>query len=168
LLGDDLTAPGARGQESRARAAARIQDTKSREFFSLDLVLGHRYEDSPIIPTATTEPAGPWQSAAVPGRRLPHAWLEPGRSTLDLVGLDHVVLAGPDTRLDQLLAAAVERHMPLDVHRVAPTVMAGLGADWVVIRPDDVVGAAGTGEPPGPHLVATLSGHSAATAPASS
>ena len=38
LLGEDLTDPGARGQESRARAAARIQDTKSQEFFSLDLV----------------------------------------------------------------------------------------------------------------------------------
>ena len=95
LLGDDLTDPGPRGEESRARAAARIQDTKAQEFFSLDLVLGHRYEDSPIIPAATTGQAGPWRSAAVPGRRLPHLWLEPDRSTLDLVRLDHVVIAGP-------------------------------------------------------------------------
>ena len=112
LLGEALTDPGARGQESRARAAARIQDTKSQEFFSLDLVLGHRYDSSPIIPAATTGQSGPWQSAAVPGCRLPHVWFEPDRSTLDLVRLDHVVLAGPDTTVDPLLAAAADRTCP--------------------------------------------------------
>jgi len=165
LLGEALTDPGARGQESRARAAARIQDTKSQEFFSLDLVLGHRYDSSPIIPAATTGQSGPWQSAAVPGCRLPHVWFEPDRSTLDLVRLDHVVLAGPDTTVDPLLAAAADRHMPVDVHRVATDVMAGLGADWVVVRPDHIVAAVGNGDPPGQDLVTTLSGHAASTAP---
>lgn len=165
LLGDDLTDPGPRGQESRARAAARIQDTKSREFFSLDLVLGHRYEDSPILPPATGEQAGPWQSAAIPGRRLPHVWLEPDRSTLDLVRLDHVVLAGPDTQVGPLCGAAVDQHIPVDVQRVQPDVMAGLGADWVVVRPDHVVAAVGTGVPPGRDLVTTLSGHATSNAP---
>jgi hypothetical protein len=167
LLGDDLTDPGPRGEESRARAAARIQDTKSQEFFSLDLVLGHRYEDSPIIPrptSVTTEEAGPWPSAAVPGRRLPHGWLEHDRSTLDLVRLDHVVLAGPDIEVGPLHSAAVDQHLPLDVHRVATDVMAGLGADWVIVRPDHIVAAVGNGEPQGPDLVTTLSGHATSTA----
>jgi len=165
LLGDDLTDPGARGQTSRARAAARIQDTKSSEFFSLDLVLGHRYDNSPIIPAAMTDQAGPWSSTAVPGRRLPHVWLEPDRSTLDLVRLDHVVLAGPDTHVDPLRAAAVDQHMPLDVHRVTSDVMAGLGADRVIVRPDHIVAAVGTGEQPGPDLVTTLSGHANSITP---
>ena len=163
LLGDDLTDPGPRGAQSRARAAARIQGSKSQEFFSLDLVLGHRYEGSPIIPTLATDEAGPWPSAALPGRRLPHVWLELDRSTLDLVRLDHVVLAGPDTHTDPLRAAAVDRSMPLDVHRLAPEVMAGLGADWVLVRPDHIVAAVGNGEPP-PDLVTTLCGHATSTA----
>jgi hypothetical protein len=165
LLGDDLTDPGPRGQEARARAASRIQDTKSAEFFSLDLVLGHRYESSPILPSTTSDETHPWPSAAAPGRRLPHVWLEPGRSTLDFVRLDHVVLAGPDTQLGPLRAAAVDLHLPLDVHRVASDVMAGLGADWVIVRPDHVVGAVGTGEPPGGDLITALSGHANSTAP---
>ena len=170
LLGGDLMDPGPRGQEARALAAARIQDTKSQEFFSLDLVLGHRYDSSPILAsTKTSNETRPWQSAAVPGRRLPHVWLEPDRSTLDLVRLDHIVLAAPDTQLGSLRAAAVDQHMPLDVHRIDPDVMAGLGADWVIVRPDHVVGAVGVGEPPGRDLVTTLSGHaSSAYAPVQS
>ncbi len=168
LLGDDLTDPGLRGEEARARAAGRIQETKAQEFFSLDLVLGHRYDSSPIIAAPSTEEAGPWPSAAVPGRRLPHVWLEPGRSTLDLVRLDHVVLAAPHTQLGPLRAAADQQHLPLDVRRVATDVMAGLGADWVVVRPDQIVAAAGAGEPPGRDLVTTLSGHASSIAPTSS
>jgi hypothetical protein len=75
------------------------------------------------------------------------------------------VLAGPDTTVDPLLAAAADRHMPVDVHRVATDVMAGLGADWVVVRSDHIVAAVGNGDPPGQDLVTTLSGHAASTAP---
>jgi len=75
------------------------------------------------------------------------------------------VLAGPDTTVDPLLAAAADQDMPVDVHRVAADVMAGLGADWVVVRPDHIVAAVGNGDPPGQDLVTTLSGHAASTAP---
>jgi len=143
LLGGDLTAAGALGDEARARAAERIQATKSREFHSLDLVLGHRYEDSPILGPSPAEP-GPWQSVATPGRRLPHVWLEPGKSTLDLVGCSHVLLTAADTDVTTIGSAAAERRMPLAVHRVHPKVIAGMGADWIVVRPDQVVAAVGT------------------------
>jgi hypothetical protein len=106
---------------------------------------------------------GPWQTAAAPGRRVPHRWLEPGSSTLDLVDLDHVALTAPDTDVTELCAEAAARGMPIVVHRLAPDVMAGLGADWVVVRPDHVVAATGTGSPPTRRLVDVLSGHAGPT-----
>jgi len=60
--------------------------------------------------------------------------------------------------------AAADQRLPLDVHRVAADVMAGLGADWVVVRPDHIVAAVGNGMPPDPDLVKTLSGHATSTA----
>jgi len=163
LLGEDLSAAGPRGDEARALAAQRIQATKTREFHSLDLVLGHRYESSPILPPVAAE-AGPWQTVATPGTRLPHLWLEPDRSTLDLVRSSHVLLASPGTETAALTSAAKEQSMPLQVHRLSTEAMAGLGADWVVIRPDQVVAAAGTGTPSGADLVDTLTGHAARVA----
>ncbi len=97
----------------------------------------------------------------MPGCRLPHVWLEEGRSTLDLVGTAHTVIATPGTELDELTDAAKERGMPLDTHRVDVAVLGSLGADWVVVRPDQVVAAVGSADrPPDRDLADLLTGHS--------
>ena len=64
-----------------------------REWFSIGIHLGYRYESSPIIvPDETPEPPDTvmtYEQTARPGHRAPHAWLAPGRSklsTLDLFG----------------------------------------------------------------------------------
>ena len=96
---DGLDEPGPHGQELRAAAAAEIQATKAMEYFSLDLVLGHRYQDSPVIPPTTGEISdADWATVAAPGRRLPHQSLPDGRSTLDLIGpgLNLIVQDGAD------------------------------------------------------------------------
>ncbi len=49
LLDDGLDRPGPDGDRARSAAARRIEQTKRAEYFSTDLVLGHRYEDSPVL-----------------------------------------------------------------------------------------------------------------------
>lgn len=60
LLADNLDADDEAGALARRAAGARIQETKTAEFHSLDLVLGLRIATSPIVPA---EPEG---------RRAPH------------------------------------------------------------------------------------------------
>jgi hypothetical protein len=71
--------------------------------------------------------------------RAPHAWLEPGRSTLDLFGRGFVLLRcgeGP-AAADGLTQAAAERGVPLEVVDVDERGIAQLyGARLVLVRPD--------------------------------
>lgn len=157
LLGADLVREGPAGDAAREAIAQRIQQTKHQEFFADDLVLGHRYAASPIIPPMATGADDHWQRIAVPGRRLPHAWLAPGRSTLDLVALDHVLVAAPDRDVTGVTDAARARGIPLDVQRVSPDVLERMGAEWVIVRPDHVVAVTGRGEPD-PEVWETLAG----------
>ena len=158
--------PGPRGTRIRRAAAEQIQATKGAEYFSLDLVLGHRYRDSPVIPDddtdrradnrpterptkrATDRPTDrvtDWATTARPGRRLPHRWVSPGVSTLDLVGPGLTVLAADDSAIDPLACAARQRRIPIAVHQ-GSDLTAGLGANVIIVRPDHIVawcGAAG-------------------------
>ena len=62
LLADNLDADDAAGERARRAAGERIQQAKRPEFHSLELVLGIRIEDSPVIarePDAGGQPGGP-------------------------------------------------------------------------------------------------------------
>ena len=50
LVRESMDDPGPRGEQIRLMVAEQIRATKSAEYFSLDLVLGHQYRDSPVIP----------------------------------------------------------------------------------------------------------------------
>lgn len=138
LLSADLEVTGPVGNSARQRAKARIEETKRAEYFSLDLVLGHRYEQSPIIPDSPG-PLGDWTSQACPGRRLPHHWVAPGVSTLDLVGPEHAVLTADPSDAGGLVAAARRTGLPLTVSRLDRAVLEALGAAAIVVRPDQIV-----------------------------
>lgn len=138
LLSADLEAPGPAGVSARRRAKDRIEETKRAEYFSLDLVLGHRYDTSPIIP-ATPAHAEAWQTRAYPGRRLPHRWVTPGVSTLDLVGPDHVVLTADPGSVEGLVAAAQRSGMPLTTAHVEKRELDALGGTTIVVRPDQII-----------------------------
>ncbi|WP_256968746.1 hypothetical protein [Streptomyces sp. CS227] len=86
LLADNLEADDAAGEAARRAAAARVQETKRAEFHSLDLVLGLRIEDSPILP--------PGPGSAQADARLPRLFLPDGRSLYDLLG-DGLTLLAP-------------------------------------------------------------------------
>jgi 2-polyprenyl-6-methoxyphenol hydroxylase-like FAD-dependent oxidoreductase len=156
LLSDDLDRPGPTGEQARARLAERIHATKTREFHSLDLVLGHRYESSPVVGLDPRD--GSWRATALPGARLPHRWVCPGTSTLDLVGGDHVLLTGPGVAVGPVSARAATISLTLRIVRTEADVVHGLGADWVLVRPDQIVAARGDGAPD-PSYIDILTGH---------
>jgi FAD binding domain len=142
LLADGLDRAGPEGDRARSAAARRIIETKRAEYFSSDLVLGHRYEDSPVLQALPPALApGPWASCAAPGRRLPHLWVSPQVSTLDLVTGDHVILTADGELGARAARAAEAAGLPATVTAVEQAVMRRLGAELLVVRPDQVVSA---------------------------
>lgn len=139
LLADGLDRPGPEGDHARSAAARRITQTKRAEYFSTDLVLGHRYEDSPVL-QASPAP-GHWASCAASGRRLPHLWVSAGVSTLDLVTGAHLILTADGGLGARAARAAEAAGLPATVARLEPPLMRHLGAELIFVRPDQVVSA---------------------------
>jgi putative polyketide hydroxylase len=76
-----------------------------------------------------------------PGTRVPHAWVQEGISTLDLVGRDFTILVRDDAAIWTAAAAAVSATLGVPI--AARTVgelpgLAGHGA--LLVRPDDFIG----------------------------
>jgi hypothetical protein len=140
LLDDGLDRPGPDGDRARSAAARRIEQTKRAEYFSTDLVLGHRYADSPVLPAAPAAPEG-GADCAVPGGRLPHQWVSPQVSTLDLVTGAHAILAADGGLAARAGRAAAAAGLPVTVTTLEPALMRRLGAELIVVRPDQVVAA---------------------------
>ena len=140
------------GGRARADIAAEIVRTKTREFATLGVVLGSRYDDSPIIvadaSAAPAEHHSDYVPSAHPGCLAPHAWLGPTTSLYDRFGRDYTLLAldadaGGIT--DAFTAAAARIGMPLTVLRVADARVATLyDAPMALIRPDQHVAWRGT------------------------
>jgi flavin-dependent monooxygenase StaC len=85
---------GPRGEQVRAAVAELLERSGARrELEAPGIHLGFTYRSSIVC----TEP-GPqgephdWRQSTTPGARAPHAWLEPGKSTLDLFGRGFVLL----------------------------------------------------------------------------
>ncbi len=106
------------------------------------LVLGHRIASSPVLPQADASDAE-WNTQTTVGRRLPHRWLAPGRSTLDEVGPGFTLLLGDGEVAPAWEQAAARRGIPF--RQVAVPESALLGAAGVLVRPDHIV--AWVGEP---------------------
>jgi 2-polyprenyl-6-methoxyphenol hydroxylase-like FAD-dependent oxidoreductase len=145
LLSDRIDQDGPAADEARARLHERIQETKAREFHSLDLVLGLGYEHSPIIPAGA---AGPLDTRrwARPGFRLPHAWLAPGQAVFDVLGPGFTLLYthGNETAACAFATACADRRVPSNVVNITsiesgPAYEPGL----VIVRPDQHVAWAG-------------------------
>ena len=144
LLGDGLDRPGPAGDRARSAAASRIEQTKRAEYFSTDLVLRHRYQDSPVLP-ADLDGAGRVPDArperAVSGCRLPHHWAAPEVSTLDLITGAHAILTADAELGARAGRAAASAGLPVTVTTLDPALMRRLGAELLIVRPDQVVAA---------------------------
>src|SRR5258708_1805202 len=157
-------APGAAGDKARAEFGRAYTEMMKREWFSIGIHLGYRYEGSPLIVTdGTPEPPDAvmdYAPTARPGHRAPHAWLADGRSTLDLFGRSFVLLRlganPPDAAA--LSAVAQNAHLPLEIIDIADPGIATLyEKSLVLVRPDGHVAWRGNAPPPDPsRLVATI------------
>jgi 2-polyprenyl-6-methoxyphenol hydroxylase-like FAD-dependent oxidoreductase len=92
-LGDDSMA----GDSARAELSALLATSQySREYRNEGIVLGYRYDPSPLcVPDGTPAPPDwvmTYEQTARPGSRAPHVRLPDGRSTLDLYGRGFVLL----------------------------------------------------------------------------
>ena len=138
------SAPKAKRATGLAALSATISYANAQEFFVSDgLVLGYRYEPSPIIvPDGTPTPVesvSQYAPTARPGSRAPHAWLAEGRSTLDLFGNGFVLLAFGSAAGDAspIVEAARVRGMPLKMVAIEDGAIAKLyERRLVLVRPD--------------------------------
>ncbi|MGY1737542.1 FAD-dependent monooxygenase [Geodermatophilus sp. SYSU D00684] len=162
--GRDLDDDGPTGVELRAALAEALQ-VKDPEFHSLGLVLGYDYPDSPVVvPDGRAVPApalAAFTPSAHPGARLPHAWLGDGDSLFDRLGDGFTVLRlDPAADAGPLAVAATARGVPLTVAYLSgvPGLRDLLGADLVLVRPDQHVAWRGDAVPDADALLARVLG----------
>ena len=135
--------PSSRGEASRLHVGQAIADATHTEWETLGVHLGARYEGSPICIGDGTPPNEDsprfYIPTTRPGHRAPHAWLEDGRSTLDLFGRGFVLLRlghrAPDTT--PFVLAAKTSGLPLSAIEIKTQQIASLyERKLVLVRPD--------------------------------
>jgi 2-polyprenyl-6-methoxyphenol hydroxylase-like FAD-dependent oxidoreductase len=148
---------GAEADEKRAELGARFVHNTRAEWDSWGVQFGYRYDPSPIcVPDGTPAPPDDpmvYTPSARPGSRAPHAWLAPGKSTLDLFGRGF-------TLLDFGAGEVLDAPFPLHHVRVDDAEAAKLyGAKLVLVRPDGHVAWRGENAP-SPAVLARVIGKS--------
>ena len=135
------------GAAIRKGLGGMIQAAKGREFYTLGIVLGLGYEDSPIIDPEDSD-APPiegkvYTPSARPGQLAPHAWLDDGRSLYDTFGQGFTLVVAEEADETEVARAFDEAHSfgaPFTVVRPAGFSVRQLyGADLTLVRPDQHV-----------------------------
>ncbi len=153
------------GEEVRAIAGAYLEAHGRAEFNIPGVTFGTRYDASPLVLSTGESPppdqANHYEQTAIPGGRAPHLWLPDGTSIYDHFGFDWTLIhfgLSQDT-LASWSEQAASRGLPLSLYRSDSTEAEALyGADWVLIRPDQVVAARGTRDASSAHLLSYLLG----------
>jgi 2-polyprenyl-6-methoxyphenol hydroxylase-like FAD-dependent oxidoreductase len=134
--------PGPAGDAARVAFGDAYTKMMKREWHTIGIHLGYRYEGSPIVvPDGTPEPpdtVSTYEQTARPGHRAPHVWLAPGRSTLDMFGREFVLLRlDPEVSTRGFEDAAQARGMPMRVETVeSAEAKAVYARALVLVRPD--------------------------------
>ena len=169
-VGNQLVRPrleeaGAAGDSVRTEVGAIIQATKAREFYTLGLVLGARYEGSAIVVADGSAPPPEditrYTPSAHPGCLAPHAWLADGSSLYDHFGPGYTMLITGTGCAAAMQEAAASASIPLVVLTPHEAGLEALyGAAFALIRPDQHVAWRGNAIPADPrHLLAQVTGH---------
>jgi hypothetical protein len=155
-VGPEIEIDTAEGEAFRAEFQKILYGLRmDREYDTNGIVLGYRYEGSPIIvPDGSPEPEFEvinYTPTARPGHRAPHAWVGDGeeKSTLDLFGRGFTLLRF-DRRVpaDRLLEAARQCAMPVTIEDIDQENIALLyERKLVLVRPDGHVAWRGDEDP---------------------
>jgi 2-polyprenyl-6-methoxyphenol hydroxylase-like FAD-dependent oxidoreductase len=131
------------GEATRAKVGGEFTEMMRHEWFTLGIHLGYRYEGSPVCwPDGSPPPpdeARKYVPTARPGHRAPHAWLNDGRSTLDLFGRGFTLLGFGATAAEAapIVDAARTRGVPIAfVPLTEPHIAALYQRKFVLVRPD--------------------------------
>ena len=135
--------PGPEGDRIRREVGADIIRDRTQIFVSDGIVLGYRYDPSPVICDDGTPPPqdsiSEYTPTARPGSRAPHGWFSDGKSILDLFGNKFVLLVFDGTLGDAegLISAAENFALPFDVVQIDNAEIAALyERKLVLVRPD--------------------------------
>jgi len=166
LVRPGLEDPGLVGEATRREVADIIEATKVREFKTLGIVLGMRYENSPIVIADGTEPPPDhfmlYIPSAYPGCLAPHLWLSDGSSLYDHFGQEFTLLIteGDPDEAKGLVETASKQKVPLRTLAPADVRLRDrYGARFALIRPDQHVAWRGDQLPADcDALIATVTG----------
>jgi 2-polyprenyl-6-methoxyphenol hydroxylase-like FAD-dependent oxidoreductase len=141
------------GERARAELGAKLAASMRNAWDNpLNTHLGYRYDASPICVPDMAPPPEPADSrvylqSSHPGGRAPHAWLDDGRSTLDLFGAGFTLLEFGAVA-HRFAEEARRRRMPLEVVRIdGPAIAALYERRLVLVRPDGHVAWRGDSAP---------------------
>jgi hypothetical protein len=154
---DALLEDSPAGRAVRERLGKEFTEAMTREWHTLGIHLGYRYDGSPIVvPDGTPKPpleVMVYDQTARPGARAPHVWLKDGRSTLDLYGKGFVLLrlGKNPPMVDSIVAAAEKRCVPLSMVTLdEDAVASAYERKLVLVRPDGFVAWRDDQPPPEP------------------
>jgi 2-polyprenyl-6-methoxyphenol hydroxylase-like FAD-dependent oxidoreductase len=146
LVRPALEAVGSAGEVARREVGNIIKATKMREFNTLGLILGARYDNSSIIVPDGTDPPpeqfADYVPSACPGCLAPHAWLADGSSLYDHFGPGFTLLVtrGGAEGTEAIVCHATARGVPLKVLAKHEDRLSALyHARFALIRPDQHV-----------------------------
>lgn len=147
LFQEGLEDPTAEGELLRQTTGKRIELSKIREFYTLGIILGYRYEHSPVIEYDGLPYAASDYINYVPSSRAgclaPHAWLHDGTSLYDHFGAGLTLLVSDvdtDDQAQELLASATNEGIPLKILRPSESGIGNLYPHrFTIIRPDQHV-----------------------------
>jgi 2-polyprenyl-6-methoxyphenol hydroxylase-like FAD-dependent oxidoreductase len=162
---DNIDADDAAGAQARIALGKQAYDLNVQQYCCGGLNFGYYYDKSPIIAyDEATPPAygmADFTPSTVPGCRVPHIWLNDGRSLYDALGPDYTLLRF-DTAVDvsDLMSEAARAQVPVRLLDVTPGEGAGVyDRSLVLARPDQHVAWRGNLPPNDPReLVDLISG----------
>lgn len=169
---DNIDADDEAGEQARIALGKRAYDLNVQQYCCGGLNFGYYYDKSPIIAyDEETPPAygmADFTPSTVPGCRVPHIWLNDGRSLYDALGPDYTLLRF-DAAVDVsgFMSEAAQARVPIKLFDVASSEDAAIyDRSLVLARPDQHVAWRGNLSPGNPReLVDLISGRSNGSRP---